>query len=355
MPDDLLGKTVRCPSCQVTFTAQAVASEPPPPPMPKMEIEQHDEPLSWYDAAMEEIKADDRQSVAVSRKSKRRANEGDSTGTQEDYGDDDEMEEVAERRGRRSPSDSRSEWQRTRSGLGYLLAAAVTVICSIFALICAAFLDSTAGAAGGGQGARAGNAQEMGAGLIVVVGIYIVGLLAAIVLHLVGLIFCLSAPEYRGARTLAKLTLGLYGTYLVAQIVTWLLAVINFGLVGVLIVLGILAMLAGLGQIGTLIFMLRALAFGLREEGLAKNAFWFFIYYVVCVVITVLGYIVMIATIGMVFQMVAAGRKPDQLMTSMRMVAIIGPILLLLGLGLIIWYIITLTKTRSAISRATRR
>jgi hypothetical protein len=329
VPDDLLGKAVvRCPSCQVTFTAQAVASEPPPPPMPKMEIEQHDEPLSWYDAAMEEIKADDGQRVAISRKPKRRANEDESTSTEEDYGDDDETEEVAERRGRRSPPGSRSEWQRTRSGLGYLLAAAVTVICSIFAVICA----------------------EMGAGLKMVVGI--VGILAAIVLHLVGLIVCLSAPEYRGARTLAKITLGLYGASLVAQIV-YLLHGVIFGPEGALSILG---MLVGFGHLGTLIFMLRALAFGLREQGLAKNAFWFFIYYVVCVVITALGYMVTMVTMMIVFQAIAAGGGAYQSVESMgRVLAICGPILLLLGLGLIIWYIITLTKTRSAISRAARR
>jgi len=256
------------------------------------------------------------------------------------------MEEVAERRGRRSPSDSRSEWQRTRSGLGYLLAAAVTVICSIFALTCAAFLDRMAGAAGGGQGVRAGNAEEMGAGLIVLVGISILGLLAAIVLHLVGLIFCLSAPEYRGARTLAKIALGLYGASLVAVIVSSLLAVKVFGILG---------MLAGLGQLGTLIFMLRALAFGLREEGLAKNAFSFLIYYVVYAVITVLGFIVIIATIEIAFHAIAAGGDLAQSVKSLERVVIYEGILLLLGLGTIIWYIITLTKTRRSISRATRR
>jgi hypothetical protein len=305
VPEDLLGKTVRCPSCQVTFTAQAVASEPPPPPMPKMEIEQHDEPFSWYDAAMKEIKADDRRSVAVSRKPKRRANEDDSTSTEEDYGDDDKMEKVAERLDRRFPRGSRSEWRRTRSGLGYLLAAVVAVICSIFALICAAFLNR--------QAVRAGNAEEMGAGLIVLVGILIVGLLAAIVLHLVGLIVCLSAPEYRGARTLAKITLCLYGASLVAQIV-YLLHGVIFGPEGALSILG---MLVGFGHLGTLIFMLRALAFGLREEGLAKNAFWFFIYYVVCAVITVLGFIVIIATIEIALHAIAAGGPAAQSVKSL--------------------------------------
>src|SRR5262249_34387873 len=227
VPDDLLGKTVRCPSCQVTFKAQVGAAEPPPPPMPKMEIEEDDE------QAVSRKPARRRSEDEYEDRPSRRGDDDDDQPRQEDdFGDDDEMEEVAERRGRRSPRGSRTEWLRTKSGLGYLLAAVVTVICSIFVVFCGGFVVGMAGAAGGGEGGRAGKAAAMGAGLVVVMGIYIVGLLAAIVLHLVGLIFCLSAPEYRGAKTLAKITLGLYGTYLVAQIVNWLLAVINFGLVG---------------------------------------------------------------------------------------------------------------------------
>src|SRR5947208_3128743 len=100
VPDDLLGKFVRCPSCKATFTATLGTAAPPGEP--QMLEEEHVSPrgASRRDDALE-----DRPPAP---------DDGD--------GDDDEMEETAAGRGRLH-SGTREEWRRVKRGLACLLAA----------------------------------------------------------------------------------------------------------------------------------------------------------------------------------------------------------------------------------------
>jgi predicted Zn finger-like uncharacterized protein len=372
VPDDLLGKTVRCPSCQVTFTAQAGDAEPPPPPMPKMEIDEEEE-----QAVTRKPKRRDSEDDDDDRPARRRRYDDDNLPEHEDdVGEDDEMEDVAERRGRRVPRGTGAEWRRVRSGIGYLLAAVYTLLGLIVVYCCGIFVvgfaaAGAAGAAAGGKGGGGNAGVAALGGIVIVAGIVLLGLLAALVLQLIGLIFCTSAPEYRGGRMLAKITLGLFITYLAAQVTNWILAFVNpaMGLAGganpmaamagagglSLAVSGIGA-LASFGYYGTMIFMLRSLALALREEGLARNAMYFFIYYVVFVVFAIIASVVFFAVILKEMGNVAPGQGPPPNFAQGLGFGIMAfsCIIILLSLGMLIWYIITLVMTRIAIGRAVR-
>jgi hypothetical protein len=209
----------------------------------------------------------------------------------------------------------------------------------------------------------------MGGGILILIGILLVGLIASLVLQLIGLIFCLAAPEYRGGRMLAKITLGLFVTYLAAQVLNWILTFVNpamgmagvnpmagmAGATGLSIAVSAIGALASLGYYGTMIFMLRSLAFALREDGLARNALYFFVYYVSCVVFSIIALVVLVVILAKDFGNAFAGQGPGGMPGSFGFACFFMCVLVLLGLGGLIWYIITLTMTRSAITRAVRR
>jgi hypothetical protein len=333
--------------------------------MPKMEIEEDEERAVSRKPARRRSEEE-----FEDRSPRRRDDDDDQPRQEEDFGDDDEMEEVAERRGRRSPRGSRGEWLRVRSGVGYFLAAAYTFVGSILVVFCGSFVVAAAGAgaAGGGGGGRPNfqAAGAMGAGFVALMVIYLGGFLATLVLQLVGQIFCLAAPEYRGARTLAKLSLGLYVTYLAAQVANWVVSFAGAGLAGanpmgmgaasgLSMVVSIIGGLVSLAYAGVLVFLLRSLALALREEGLARNAIYFFIYFIVCFVFLILGIVVFVMAMAKGLGDAAAGQGPGNMMAGMGIGVVLICLDLLLFLGLLIWYIITLSMTRGAITRATRR
>src|SRR5260370_20065482 len=127
VPDDLLGKTVRCPSCQVTFTAQAGDAEPPPPPMPKMELDPGDEPRVSRKPTSRRREEEDEDRPSRRRRDDDQEEDDD---RERPHFDDDEYGAVEDEIN--APTDGvskgkRRDWLHLRQGIGLLVAAVFTI------------------------------------------------------------------------------------------------------------------------------------------------------------------------------------------------------------------------------------
>jgi hypothetical protein len=336
VPDDLLGKPVRCPSCKATFTAHAGETQEP-------------ELLEQARASRSEQSPQPSEDVRGGVRRRMAGDAEDDLGHDDDEFDDDEEEYEDERRPRRRRKSRRAEWSKVRTGVTLVAIGAITQLVAIafFAIAIAALVSDLDAAPRARDGPPAGFV-----GTVCVAGV--LGL-ASFILNLVGGCLCVYVPPFNGARTLAI-------TSLVLLCVAFLLACgggVAAGVAGAARdaqrrgggqnPLSIIANFISLAQMVVFVVFMRQAAVSLGERGLARSIVFLLVYAVIAVV-TSIGLLLMLllTTLRFLLGLAEAGARPEGSGGSVvAMLAIVGILLL----GMIVWYIVSLFQLRGAITR----
>jgi predicted Zn finger-like uncharacterized protein len=369
VPDDLLGKKVKCPDCKVTFTATP-----------------SDAGDSEDDAPNKRRSSS--QGVSTGRRS---GSERTQTRSEPDYDEDhppspydDDLDEDEERP--RTGGLKKAGWQRVRLGLSLMIygiyveigAIALFLLCVILAIILAvvagagiasAFSSASSGGSGGGGTATAGGAV-MGAIVVVFVGygVLLLAQLVNLILGTTGHVFFLKIPDKPGAgrRSLAIAALSLWGASILALFLYFAMNCLGGFLGGSRGSGGALFSFAGLcfNLIGlacyvawffVFMFLLRSVALAMGNHALARQLVTYMIVAPVSLVLAFFG-IIGVACIGgaAIAGMASSSSGSGQNVASAGMgllivIVVVYGLILLLFLALWIWYIVLLHQTRGAI------
>jgi hypothetical protein len=399
VPDDLLGKEVKCPGCSAIFTAEVGAAPAPPKPQKKA-----DDEGGTYEVLDERKKKrrrsdddDEDQNERVSDKPRpRRARDDD------DYDDEDD-ERVTTRRRRFSRDDDDDDdedahgppkaalapdWTRIRLGFSLLLASVLTLIGAVLIGMvggCCVGFGAAANAAKQGPG-QPPDVTKMAAGFVVIAVVTMVIRLAAHLMMIVGSVMCLPSPSAYRAKTLALVTLILAGGSVALQLIQQVVNVAANGVAGlgggagnpflggagaappgaaaaiVLVVLGLVGFVVGLASYFTFGLYVRSIGFCLRDDSLAGSAKGWLVALTITVIVGLIATVAAFALAGAALWAMAQGRQPGPggqpgAALGGGMIAV-GGLACLIGIGflaLLIWYIVLLVQARGAISTRTSR
>lgn len=333
VPEELLGKKVKCPGCGGMFEAAEEIDESPPPSRPKREesrrspreeeaerpSERRRRPARDDDDDDEDSRArrparssrrdeydddeDDDRPRRATRSSRLEEDDDDddrprrsarSSRYEEDEGDDDE-----ETPSRPSRSQAREGWRQVARGLNFILWAIVAAIGGGIAVACAMFIGIGAtfgalmggGAAPAGPGAGPGPGGAAGAAAVGGIGIVIVGILAIGLLLgvsgaiIAGKVFCLNVPARNEARRYAMISLVLSISGLALSALAFIVGMI-MGAAGAInpmaliggggssALIGILDLIGGIVGVGshvTFVMFMRLVAEEIRKRSLAQS------------------------------------------------------------------------------------
>jgi predicted Zn finger-like uncharacterized protein len=372
VPDNLLGKTVRCPTCKTMFTAQAeeevkleLIDEEPPAKRPSKAEEERDEVRpSRRPAAREE------EERVQERPRRKRRELDDEDRPRRKWAEEDEEEDDLEdrlRRSSRAPRGSRTAWRKTRTGVTLVLIGVFTQIAA-YALIIVALIMVVAGAASAASAIRSGGSAGAPAGVFGGLGMLCcsgVLLLASFILSVTGNVFCVFTPALNGAKILAIISLALISL----QVLFAIIGGIAGGMAGAQAgaasssmgggpgpagppampgsnAFGLIGNFIGLAQFIVFLVFLRQCAVTLRERGTARSI----LFLIICTgVVVVVSAILVFALILGALAVISSGGGGA---TGFGAGAIIGLIIILLmALGMLVWYIISLFQIRGAITK----
>ncbi|HEV3082162.1 MAG TPA: MJ0042-type zinc finger domain-containing protein [Gemmataceae bacterium] len=366
VPDNLIGKKVKCPSCSKTFVAAAAEEdlptaplleeeEPPkavrrkPPALPPPEDEGIEEPPSRprrrpapppEDEDEEEMQEEDEET----RPRRRRRP------LAEEYAE--EEEDDRPRRGKRA------DWQKVRTGVTLMLVAICLLIFAAIVHIIGtlALFGTMLGAVQGGPGqAQAAAGRAVGGALAFLV-LVVIMFLSAGALVITGEVFCLFAPSKFNAKTLATTTLVLTGGGIVLYGGGLLL-----GPFGIFVM--IFAALALQAANIVFLFFLRAVAKCLKDwslEGSARNLTIVYVASVIgWVIIFVLALIIGFAALGGAAVVPGQGKVPVPGAAGpgagTYVVGCLTCVDAILGVISFIWFIVVLVQTRNSITNRALR
>ena len=363
VPEEMLGRTVKCPSCSTVFTARAPGVETVSPPAEEDDVvEEGVEEASARRRPPAWRPVDDQEDEYADRPRRRRPAD-----------DDEEEDEDADRPRRKRRSGGRrytggltgnaKGWQKVRLGITLILTAILVMLGTLILLPCGMLVGGAAAfsLAAPGPGGQPGN-PGAALGVVGMIAILtVVLMLASHILTLVGYGFCMGAPDESGARGLATATLSLSLASMVASGVSLVMVLAaGAGLAAAnpfaLGAAGTLSMLLSFGQMilslaamFTFLFFLRAVADALREGALAAS-----IQSLIMLFGISLGAFVVMRLVAMLFLAgggVGRGAAPafGLVMLSVTCIA---------GIGLIvaaIWYLVVLFQVRGALTNYLER
>jgi predicted Zn finger-like uncharacterized protein len=363
VPDGLFGKTVRCPQCKGTFTARPRGGAA-------------DGAAANGDGGDRRIAASPSASAApppsAPRFDRPEEDDEDHPRPREEYGGPDDPRQ---RRG----------WSRTRTGLTlfiigvyvFLGTCALGVLGLVVALVMIALGTAFAAGAAASNGPNSGTAGAGGGAVVVAAAVVavasylliLVGSLVEWVLQSVGQVFMLWVPSRAGTgrRPLAIVTVALWFAQLALTLFSWgtiLLRIITdmTGNYDASIAIGLgnnclslVHFACGVGWFFVFMFLLRSIARGCGEEGLARGLLIFTIIALVFGVVSVLAFFGLVCGGGAALIGFGAAGVTPQTVAGLGfgwLAAIVVFLLLFLVLyfALWIWWVVLLHQTRGAVT-----
>ncbi|HEY7425504.1 MAG TPA: hypothetical protein VH682_14835 [Gemmataceae bacterium] len=377
VPDNLLGKKVRCPSCSVLFKAAAAETgaeesteEPEAKPSvrrrPAVRDERYaDSPRSSRRRIDEEEEEDDR---PRRRRDEIDEEEDDRPRRRRNEEDEDEDEE-------RSPSlhDQKVGWNKVRIGINLVMIGIwvwlAGVVLGGLGVLLGFVLVGSALFAGG----RQAGLTSLGFGgviLLLAVVFYYLCLFAELVLRLVGYGLCMAVPPRResGLKPLAITTFSLAGVYVVFS----LLNIVVSGFTGFASSLAArsggnaagtgLALVGGLCAIASFIvflFFLRSVCNNARARDQASKPIAVLIAFVCFWAVVILIGTIMLCAGGFALAKAVQSQSGSNVAGSMGVwlviFIVVACLLGLVYLGLQVWYVMVLQKIRDAVASYRRR
>jgi hypothetical protein len=353
VPDELIGKQVKCPDCKMKFTG-GITTMPGAKPVKTASARDPDDdeqrvvtaPVGKKAGRAKENGEDERPSR---RKKVGRRDEDDEDQTNEAYDED-------RPRRRSSAEDRRKGWKMTLLGLNLLVYAVYTYLgtIAISLLGCMTlFLIGVGGMATMDPDMAMGSLMGAGIGFIVLYILMGLGGLATTVLQTTGNGFCMAIPtkEGTGRKPLAIATFCCICGVILLELVTCG-AMFAFRGRGQLV--GFLPMLVSIGYFVCYMLFLRAVAVAMREPDLAKQCLIYMIT-VLClaVLMPVLGCLIAMLSGLAMFGVAANTQSPEGVAGGMGAFFIIGMIcnliLVCIWIGIVIWYIVLIHRVRNAV------
>ena len=343
VPDDLLGRKVKCPGCSINFTASVIGDAPPPLPQ-----QVGTEPRGGRKKA-------DRYDDDPPR---RRRDRDDRDDVDDEAGDDDGD----------SPRSLRATWKKVRSGISFIIISIWVYLGAIGVFIIGMLFLTGMGADSAFRGNFSG-AASAGAGMIAL-GLFVqVANLASMGLRVTGYAFGMAVPPKRN-NAVRGLAIATFITGAANAALALLLLIItmiqnmdavagNFSFTalaggGSLGPLMLIEWLTWVGASIVFLFYLRSLCLSIRKDNVAS---------------TVTTYMISVGSLGLVVfllwififgvAVLGIGSSSVQTARSAGGMAIIGCGLMgiasLAALGLFIWYIVILHQIRGVVDSYIRK
>jgi predicted Zn finger-like uncharacterized protein len=372
VPDDMIGKKVKCPSCGLTFVASTEAPSAPKPaprsPRSSEGIEQPPPPRerSAPAPARRDDYEDDRP------RQRRRDDDEDDRPRQRRRDDDDDDDDDRPRRRQRDDDyeeeelteEAESGWRRVRTGLTLIItyifsALGGGLLLGIgFVTIMGVGLNNAIGS-GGNQAQLQNSLFGMGTGFVVWVGIAVLFGLALAALLLVGVGYHMAVPEQRGVQ-LKKLALTTFILFCASIAAPLLLLALAFVTPFAVFLISPIGQLLNVAAFTAYILLMRGICNALGRTGLAGVVHGFLITFLSIVGVEILIYVAYFALLGTAFLSMAGGGPPPgaALGGAMGVVVVLGLFncLVLLGIiGLFIWFIVLLFQVRGEVDSYLRR
>jgi hypothetical protein len=359
VPDDLVGRKVKCPGCQEPFTADAGGAET----------------LALRPEKPREGRVADRPMPPEGRDEEERVRARPRPGGDEEDEDDEDDFEEEEPRKPLPPAN----WWRVRGAFSLLLASALTYVGAFLLYLggsCILGLSvGMAAAKAGGGGPPPPDA--MMSGIMVLVGLLLSAILIGFVLGLIGHFVALASPRAHGAWALAVAILVFTLVGLLLTIVPWALGALTGDLQGMMMGGMGNPMFAGMGGmpgvpqwvttlnlilglinnvlsfVGWFLvgFYVRAIARCVGEPSLAGSAKgWMILLGVFTTLAVVTGGVFFVVFKDLLANPQAQAQGPPPMGGGFFAFLGMGCLLGIVGVALMIWYIIMLAHARNAIS-----
>jgi predicted Zn finger-like uncharacterized protein len=346
VPDHLLGKKVKCPSCSAIFTAEA-PEQPPEPVQPRAARRRPTPPL-------DEEEDEEEQPPPRRRKPPPPVEEEYEEETEEEEEDQEpEEEESPEEEERPRRRRIKTDWPKIRTGVDLALISVSIMLLAIPVSGVAGVMEAQQAPPNLGPGAFQRRADVLPLP-------FWIGAMAGLVSDIVALVsyfFCMAAPTKQSAKTLATACLVLGGIVLVGTIAVFAVTITK----GPSPVLELVRVLFVLSKFFLFLFFLRAIARLLREDGVERSVKYLLIVYGAFLTgLVVLAVIVLIVVVGAVGAMAAQQQAGNPQAAPNVAAGIAGGFLLVagcgcfdivLGLTSLVWYIVALVQTHNAITR----